>query len=468
MSQADPALPIPLRAHAEAIWRAGVAAVDSRRLVREAIAVRTGGLDLCGAPVPLVPGSRVVVVGAGKAGAGMAAGVEDALLGSPWFDRLDGWVNVPADCVLPQAPGARIHLHAARPAGVNEPTADGVAGSERILDLVSTLSTDDLCLVLLSGGGSALLPAPVAPISLADKQEVTRALMSAGATIGELNCVRRQLSRIKGGRLARAAAPAAVVSLIISDVIGDPLDVIASGPTVPDLSTPGEAMSILRRYEGPRPWPPSVLQLLAERGNTEAAPAEVPLNARNHVIGNNAVALDAASRAAVALGYEVISLGSSNAGEAADAGRALAAYCLNVRERRSQGKPVCVLSGGEPVVHLAQTPQPRRGGRNQELALAALDAFWDDGMDRIVIVSGGTDGEDGPTDAAGAVADAHVLARAKTAGALPAPFLAINDSYTFFDRAGGLLRTGPTHTNVMDLRVAIIVPGPSSGLSRSW
>ena len=177
------------------------------------------------------------------------------------------------------------------------------------------------------------------------------------------------------------------------------------------------------------------------------------------------MALAAASRAAVALGYEVISLGSANAGEAADAGRALAAYCRNVRDRLAEqqdARPVCVLSGGEPVVRLARTSQPRKGGRNQELALAALDACWDDGMEQIVILSGGTDGEDGPTDAAGAVADAHVLARAKAAGALPAPFLAINDSYTFFDRVGGLLRTGPTHTNVMDVRVALVVPRPSS------
>jgi glycerate-2-kinase len=448
------------RAHAESIWHAGVAAVDSRRLVLQAIVPATSGIVVCGEPVTLGHRSRVLVVGAGKAGAGMAAGVEDALRGSPWFDRLHGWVNVPADCARPMD---RLVLHAARPAGINEPTEEGAAGSARILGLVSALTADDLCLVLLSGGGSALLPAPSPPVSLADKQAVTRALMSAGATIGELNCVRRQLSRIKGGRLAAAAGGASLASLIISDVIGDPLDVIASGPTVPDPSTPAEALSVLERYGSGRRWPETVLDYLA--GQVDAGPAQRSVTTtalgkvRNHVIGNNDVALQAAAGAARALGYEVISLGSANAGEAADAGRQLAAYCRDLRDRRAPGVAVCVLSGGEPVVHLAPTTRPRKGGRNQELALAALDALWEEGLQGITILSGGTDGEDGPTDAAGAVADDAVQAAARAAGLHPAPFLEINDSYTFFDRAGGLLRTGPTHTNVMDLRVAIVGEG---------
>jgi glycerate-2-kinase len=434
-----------------------VAAVDSRRLVREAIAATPAGIEICGALATADPTCRVVAVGAGKAGAGMAAGVEDALRGTPWFDRLEGWINVPADCVRPSA---RLHLHAARPAGVNEPTAEGVAGSARILELVSGLSPGDLCLVLLSGGGSALLPSPVPPISLADKQEVTRALMAAGATIAELNCVRKQLSRIKGGRLALAAGAASLVSLIVSDVIGDPLDVIASGPTVADASTPADALAVLRRYGDGRRWPDSVLDYLARRAG---ALPEVPKSlatVRNHVIGSNAVALRAAADAARALGYEVVSLGSENGGEAATVGRSLATRCRDLRSAHPVGAPVCVLSGGEPVVHLAHTARPRKGGRNQELALAALEALWDDGMAGITILSGGTDGEDGPTDAAGAIADAEVIGRARQAGLVPGPFLAINDSYTFFERAGGLLRTGPTHTNVMDLRVAIVVPRP--------
>jgi glycerate-2-kinase len=431
-----------------------VDAADSRRLVREALAAGSDGVSVRGERIPLSSHARIVVLGAGKAGAGMCAGVEDVLRGSPWFDRLSGWVNVPADCVRPLE---RIHLHAARPAGINEPTEEGVAGSTRILELASGLSSDDLCLVLLSGGGSALLPAPVPEITLADKQQVTRLLMARAATIDELNCVRRQLSRIKGGGLARAASAARVESLIVSDVVGDPLDVIASGPTVADTTTAVDALRVLRRYGGPGDVPPAVVAYLERRAGEPASPAASSARVRNHVIGNNAVAMEAAARAARAMGFEVRSLGSDNRGVARDVGRELAETCLaERRERRSGARPLCILSGGEPVVHLIPTDRPRKGGRNQELVLAALARLWDENMEGLAILSGGTDGEDGPTDAAGAVADATVLATAKSRGLAPPPFLAINDSYTFFDRVGGLLKTGPTHTNVMDLRVAIV------------
>ena len=450
-----------LRTQAVDIWRAGVAAVDSERLVANVVHRRRGVLEICGHELRLSDIGQVAVVGAGKAGAGMAAAFERAVGEDVLADRLTGWVNVPADCVRPLA---RIHLHAARPAGVNEPAAAGTAGAAEILDIVSRLEPRDVCIVLLSGGGSALLPAPIEGITLEDKQAVTRFLMHAGASIGELNCVRKQLSRVKGGGLARAARAGRVIALVISDVIGDPLDVIASGPTVADTSTPAEALSILEKYAGKSAEvgaiPQSVWTVLQSGAQDKATRRDVPDSVSTHVIGNNAVALESAAARARELGFAVHALGSDHAGEARAVGRELAELCVAIRDtRRPQPPPVCVLSGGEPVVHLAPTDQPRRGGRNQEVVLAAVERLWDDGMEQIAILSGGTDGEDGPTDAAGAVADDDLLKAARARNLNPADFLAINNSYPFFEDAGGLVKTGPTHTNVMDLRVALVA-GP--------
>jgi hydroxypyruvate reductase len=395
---------------------------------------------------------RIAVVGAGKAGAGMAAAVE-SILGPAILDRLvTGWINVPADCVSPLR---KIHLHAARPAGVNEPTAEGVLGAEQILGIVSQLHDRDLCLALISGGGSALLPAPVEGLTLADKQAVTRFLMHSGATIGELNTVRKHLSRIKGGNLARACRAGNLLTLIISDVVGDPLDVIASGPTVADLSSAAEALAVLKKFGARPPSVPQRVFDVLERAARDSSPARVlPATIENHVIGNNAVALASAARRATELGYVVQSLGSANQGEASAVGRDLAERCLELRATNQCGR-MCLLSGGEPVVHLAQTDRPRKGGRNQQLALAALTRLWDDGMAGITVLSGGTDGEDGPTDAAGAFANSAVIAQARSQQLDPREFLAINDAYHFFEQAGGLIKTGPTHTNVMDLRVGL-------------
>jgi glycerate 2-kinase len=445
-----------LRQDAVAIWQAGVAAVDSERLVRDRIRFSNGHLDVAGHSFALNAASRIVVVGAGKAGAGMAAGLEQALAGTPAAERLTGWVNVPADCVRPLP---HIHLHPARPAGVNEPTEAGVAGSREILRLVRQLAADDVGIVLLSGGGSALLPAPIPEISLADKQAVTQLLMSAGATINELNCVRKQLSEIKGGNLARAARGRPLVSLVISDVIGDPLDVIASGPTVADRTTAADALAVLAKFAVDRSQiPESVWSVLGARSRSRT-PAGPPIagDVFNIVIGNNATALSAAAEKAAALGYRVESQGSEKRGNAGDVGRELAVLGRSLRDSKSVApSPICLLSGGEPVVRLVPTDKPRKGGRNQELVLAAVAALWDDGMHGIAILSGGTDGEDGPTDAAGALADADLVREAQKRGLAPGPFLAINNSYAFFDQTGGLLRTGPTHTNVMDVQLALI------------
>ncbi len=464
-----------LRKDCVAIWRAAVAAVDSERLVRSVIRRDGERLMICGHPLdPHGPG-RICVVGGGKAGAGMASGLEASLADRAFDDRLSGWVNVPGDCVRPLR---RIHLHAARPAGVNEPTAEGVRGAQRILDLAAALGSQDTCIVLLSGGASALLPAPVEGISLADKVAVTRYLSRAGATIQELNCVRKQLSHIKGGRLAQACRAGTLICLIISDVGGDPLDTIASGPTAPNRETAADALAVLRRYDPSLSKVPlSVVRLLSKstsesmraRGHGSAgdvlpqAPAKsitaasASCRIHNHVIGNNRTALDAAASRARELGYRIEDLGADQAGVAREVGTALADHCRMLRAQLvPNAPPVCVLSGGEPVVHVVQTDRPQRGGRNQELVLAAAARLWDDGMQHIAILSGGTDGEDGPTDAAGALADAALIERARSLGLDPHEFLRWNNAYPFFEQAGGLLQTGPTHTNVMDVRVALV------------
>ena len=448
-----------LREHAIEIWKTGVAAVASERLIHDTICFDGRLLFIRGVGFDTTLLQRIIVIGAGKAGAGMAAAVEEALGEKLTDDKVIGWVNVPADCVRPLR---RIRLHAARPAGVNEPTEEGVRGTQTIWGLANGAGPNDLVIVLISGGGSALMPAPIPGITLADKQAVTRFLMQSGANIQELNAVRKRLSMVKGGRLARAAAKAKdIFSLIISDVIDDPLDVIASGPTVEDTGTATEALAILERFGAKPPLvPESIFEELRLEASLslgqQATTTLMPL-VRNCVIGNNATALEAAANKARELGFAVKSLGSNNAGEAQAVGHELAELCRRIREGQADvAPPVCVLSGGEPVVKLVPTDRPRKGGRNQEVALAALQHLWSDGLDRIAILSGGTDGEDGPTNAAGAVVDESLRQAALTKGLDPVEFLAINNSYPFFEQTGGLLLTGPTHTNVMDLRVAVV------------
>jgi glycerate-2-kinase len=437
-----------LRDDARAIWQAGVAAVDSRRLVRQAVRAEGDRLTVADETFDLSQLGRICVVGAGKAGAGMARGLEEAL-GPALLDRISGWVNVPADCVRPLK---KITLHAARPAGVNEPTEDGVRGTEEILSRVSSLGPDDLCLVLLSGGGSALLPGPAPPVTLDEKQRLTRRLAAAGATIHELNTVRKQLSAVKAGRLAARITAGRTVVLIISDVIGDPLDVIASGPTVADTATPADAEAVLRRLLPPEDVPESIWERLRAAG----PPPAVPETVRNVVIGSNRTAVAAASAEARRRGYDVKDIGSSNDGEAAAWGTTLAEAALDARRRHS--RPFCLVGGGETTVNLGSADHPRRGGRNQEVALAAIVRLWDEPADGVIVLSGGTDGEDGPTDAAGAVADLGVIVEGRRKRLAPREFLASHDSYWFFDATGGLIKTGPTHTNVMDLQVVLSEP----------
>lgn len=447
-----------------AIWQAGVDAVRADRLVREAVRVDGHDLWIADSHFDLRRIGRIVVVGAGKAGAGMAEGLEQAL-GDALLQQkqVRGWINVPEDCVRDLQ---TIQLHPARPAGLNEPTEAGVEGTARILEMVIQLAADDLCIVLLSGGGSALLPAPVEGISLADKQAVTRFLSGAGANIEQLNTVRKQLSRIKGGGLARACRSSQLVTLVISDVLGDPLDIIASGPTVlEDSSTPERARAILEQFHAEGAVPDSVFSVL-DRARDRATQGGSLQTAKtphvvHHILGNNAVAVDGAGVEAVARGYSHAMIAARQLEpDAEKIGVELADQALRLR---FEAGPDCLVSGGEPTVKLVPSHLRGRGGRNQQLVLAALQRLLaanraEPGheLDGIVFLSGGTDGEDGPTDAAGAYIDSFALARLRECGLDPEPFLTRNDAYHFFQPLHRLLLTGPTHTNVGDLRVIVV------------
>jgi len=444
-----------LRDDALAIWQAGVDAVHSDRLVTDAVRVQDDNILVGDQVLPVAEMGRIVVVGCGKAGAGMAAGLE-AALGEQLLERkrVDGWINVPDDCAKPLK---HIHLHGARPAGVNEPTKEGVEGAERILRIVQSLAPDDICFCLISGGGSALLPAPVEGITLADKLAVTRHLSAAGANIKQLNTVRKQLSRIKGGGLARACRAGRLIALIISDVLGDPLDVIASGLTVEDPSTPQDAVEVLNEFdEAGAGISSAVFEYLEKATDGNSTSDREPMcRVTNLVVGNNATAVRAAGQEAARRGYQTrLEPIEQLEGEAEGVGRDLAEEAL--RMIATSGRQ-CLVSGGEPTVKLIGSSERGRGGRNQQLVLAALERLKDEKTDAggVVLLSGGTDGEDGPTDAAGAFLDADVIAAMRAKRLTPADYLRRNDAYSFFDPLDALIRTGPTHTNVCDVRVIV-------------
>ncbi len=437
------------RRDALAIWLAGVEAVRSDRLVREQVRIDDRWLEISDRRFDLTAIRRIVVVGAGKAGAGMAAGFE-AALGPRWLaeKQVTGWINVPANCVRPLG---CIHLHAARAAGVNEPSPEGVLGSEQILRLVESLSADDLCVTLISGGGSALLPLPTGEITLDDKLAVTRFLSAAGANIEELNTVRKQLSGIKGGGLARACRAGQLIALVISDVLGDPLDLIASGPTVQSDASPARALEVLERYNARAGGiSERVFRALdAPRERPRAATCTVT----NRVIGNNGTAVAAATGKAIQLGYATESTWAEKPeGPAEDVGRNLANHACAMRHRPGRN---CLVSGGEPTVKLAPAERRGLGGRNQQLVLAAAERL-DKHAGGILILSGGTDGEDGPTDAAGAFVDEAMLDEARRLGLACGDYLRRNDAYHWFEPLGGLVKTGPTDTNVCDVRVVLV------------
>ena len=446
-----------LRQNAIDIWTAGVDAVRAEPLVRREVTVDGSLLNISGHQWNRDDFDRVVVVGAGKAGTAMAAGLLRSL--GDWRP-VEGWVNVPEGTVRDLG---TITVHPARPAGLNEPTEAGVLGAERILQLVESAGPRDLCIALISGGGSALLPAPIDGITLSDKQQVTRFLSGAGADITELNTVRKHLSRIKGGGLLTHCNAGELITLVLSDVLGDPLDLIASGPTVPDPSTADDALSVLMKYDEQKTLPARVYETL-ESLATSATSRTVPnCHHQTIVLGNNALAVDEAGVVAEQRGFNhVMQSAKQCEGSAEEIGTRIAQMTIRMlRSDPSTHQNDCLITGGEPVVKLASPDVRGKGGRNQQLVLAAYlellnSDLTDDQWRRLCILSGGTDGEDGPTDAAGAFLDQVVHGEASKQGLHAEDFLKRNDAYSFFEKVGGLLKTGPTGTNVCDVRVAVV------------
>ncbi|MFQ6071073.1 MAG: glycerate kinase, partial [Candidatus Aminicenantales bacterium] len=344
-----------------------------------------------------------------------------------------------------------------REAGHPVPDKTGLECTEQIIRILRKSGEKDLIFMLISGGGSALLPFPAQGISLDDKQKVTRLLLRSGVKIQEMNAIRKHLSGVKGGRLSKLAFPSTLISLVLSDVIGDELEFIASGPTVPDSSTFRDCLDVIERYSIRNRVPSSVLDLLERglKGEVEETPKKGDPafeRTQNVIIGNNRVAIQGAVKKASELGYNTLFFSAEVQGEAREA--AITHSVLAARILFS-GKPVerpaCVVSGGETTVTVKGKG---RGGRNQEFVLAASMGI--DGLDNVVILSAGTDGTDGPTEAAGALADGTTIKRAGELGLDARHFLKENDSYNFFKRLGDLIITGPTFTNVMDLQLILV------------
>jgi hydroxypyruvate reductase/glycerate 2-kinase len=434
------------RDRALSIWLAAVRSADPGWLL---------GRTLAEGLLPLVEAApRIIVVGAGKAGASMALAFETAI--PEYRDRLEGIVNVPEGTEVALD---RIQLHPARPPGQNEPTEAGVRGAEDMLRLLASAGPDDVGICLLSGGASALLPAPAEGITLRDKLETTRLFHQCGATINEMNCVRKHLSRVKGGRLAEAFRGKQLVSLIISDVVGDPLDVIGSGPTAPDPTTYADALAVIDCYHLREKLPASVIGLLdrGAAGQIPETPKSLPPNIDNRIIGSNRQSLDAAAERARELGYSVLDLGAFVEGETREVAITVAGIVRSIRRDQVPiAPPACILIGGETTVSICDGSG--KGGRNQEFVLAMLAklASTPEGLAGVTILSGGTDGEDGPTDAAGAIANVATPAKADSLGLSLDDHLHRHDAYPLFDATGDLIRCGLTGTNVMDARVILV------------
>lgn len=437
----------PYRTTLERIFRAGLSAVDPEKAVKKFVR-RTGNrLHVGDRSYELSNFKKVILIGAGKGTAPMARALED-LLGN----------SLTAGCIIVKY-GHGIHLRKTEVIEAGHPIPDnaGLAGTERILQQLQHCSSEDLVICAFSGGGSALLPAPVASINLSQKQEATRLLLECGATIDEINAVRKHLSRVKGGGLAKAASAATVVTLVLSDVIDDRLDVIASGPTVSDESTFKDCLHVIDKYDLTDRLPMEVRKVLEEGAAgrlPETAKAGDPVFSRvqNLIVGNIRAALLAAREAALAAGYKTQILSSRIEGEAKEVAKVFSAIAKEIRDSGIPiSPPACVLAGGETTVTVRSNG---KGGRNQELALAAAIAL--DGWGRIALLSAGTDGTDGPTDAAGAFADGQTCHNARRIGMVPLDYLLRNDSYSLFDRIGDLFKTGPTRTNVMDIICLLI------------
>jgi glycerate 2-kinase len=424
------------------IWDAGVDAVRPATLISTFFDRRHDLFSLFEAA------PRILVVGAGKAGRPMAEALERTLV--RFLPKLEGVINVPD----PDAGQLKkLSLLAARPVGSNHPTSAGVEGSRRMRNLLASAGKEDVAICLISGGGSALMPLPVEGISLEEKQIITRLLHSSGATIQEMNCVRKHLSAVKGGRLAEAFTGKRLLSLILSDVVGDPLDVIASGPTVVDSSTFQDAIEVIERYSLINTIPASVLNNL--RAGKDETCKKLPEHVSNELIGRSQNALEASTSKAKSFGFKVLNLGAFIEGESSEVAKVVAGMVRSIRcDDLPVNAPVCILVGGETTVQLGKSTG--KGGRNQEFVLAMLRSLGQEAMRGVTVLSGGTDGEDGPTDAAGGVVDEYCWDLVTATGMNLDEVLRNHDSYSALSRMRCLLKPGLTGTNVMDIRVILI------------
>ncbi|MDY6863335.1 MAG: glycerate kinase [Thermodesulfobacteriota bacterium] len=436
-----------LKKDIQEIFLAGVKAVDPKKVIKDNIKIKGGKLFIYSKSYDLTDIKNIYVVGAGKAGASMSSALEEILL----ENITSGVVVVKYDHLMPTQ---LIKLvEAAHPI----PDKAGMEGTELIVQLLMQAKKDDLVICLISGGGSALIPLPGNGISLKDKQIVNNVLLSCGATIHEINTIRKHISRIKGGKMARMAYPAKLITLILSDVIGDNLDIIASGPTVPDQSSFFDCLNIIEKYSLHEKFPTNVLDYINKgiNGEIEENPKKNEpcfRNTDNFIIANNFLAIKAAEEKAGSMGYNTCILSSFFEGETKD----VAGFHIKVaKEIKNSGNPLntpaCVISGGETTVTITGKGT---GGRNQEFVLAVIEEISE--IEGAVILSAGTDGTDGPTSAAGAIADWTTLGIAREKELNPKDYLKKNDSYHFFEKINGLITTGPTFTNVMDLHILLV------------
>ena len=437
----------------ELVYRAALAAVDPVQTVRDSLSLDGEVLRAGDRTYRLRDFRKVFLAGAGKAAVPMAAAVEQILGG-----RLSRGL-----VVVKYGHGGVLDKTRVLEAGHPEPDENGVAAASRILEFLDrNLTPRDLLLVLLSGGGSALTPCPVPGITLSDKQAATSVLLNSGATIHEINAIRKHLSRFKGGRLLRHTHGAQVVSLLLSDVVGDDLSSIASGPTAPDPTRFEDCLGILSQYGIRTAVPDPVLRVLEDgaAGGLDA-PGETPKEddpafekVQNRVVGSNILALKAAAAEARRLGFAPLILSSSIYGNTEDVAKVHVGIAREVlRSSLPVAPPCCIISGGETTVRVTGSG---KGGRNQEFALWCAREMESWGDEPVLIASIGSDGNDGPTDAAGAWATPETAPRSRSLGLDPESYLDDNDSYHFFDKLGDLIVTGPTQTNVMDLRFILV------------
>ena len=436
-----------LKTTARTIFAEALKAADPFLGIKNTMKVEGGDIIIAGQRYPVDRFKKIAVIGGGKASARMGEAVEEILGGR--INR--GWINTKDGHAVPLE---HITVHEC---GHPVPDERGIDGVRQIETILREADEQTLVLCLLSGGGSALMPSPAEGITLEEKQDITSLLLRAGASIGELNTVRKHLSNLKGGGMARLAAPARLHVLILSDVIGDRLDVIASGPGVSDSSTFADCLDICTRYGIFNSLPESI----RNRFNDGAA-GKIPETAKqgdsflasvtNTLIGNNRMSVEAAVQAAKKFGYGTIVLSTTVEGEASEVGNFFSAVASEIHETGNPlPKPACVISGGETTVTVRGSG---KGGRNQEMALTVAQRLA--GVGGFVFLSGGTDGTDGPTDAAGGIVDGDTITKGLALKLDADRFLGDNDSYHYLKAVDDLVTTGPTGTNVMDVQILLV------------